>query len=666
MKIGTFCTGIDAAGVAMAPLGAESVYMAEIEPYPSAVLAYRHGASRPLRMPDPADAATPKEAGERRARIKALDRVQYWGDRIVNYGDITQIVPEELPFCDLLVAGCPCQAFSIAGLRLSLKDARGNLTLYFVKLVHELVRLGRIRSILYENVPALLNTADNAFGAFLGGLVGHDAPLVSSYKGGRWTNAGVVDGPLGTASWRVLDAQYSGLAQRRERVFVVASFGDGPDPVEILFERRGLSRNPPPRRQAGEGIAPTLAARSKGGGGLGTDFDSDGGLVTGPQRRAAAGLEIHAPEIGPALKARDFKGPSSDGEVFDASEDGSGRGMPLVPVSAPVAFAIQAGAVRENPDSGPGGVGVQADRAYTLEARAEVQSVAYCTTGNDGAYETGGLVGAPATTTDPNTQIIAFTSKDYGGDAGPLSPTLRSMGHAGSHQNGGGQVAVAIPINVNALRGDSVALTPSVDAAGRVRLRHPGLGVGDDGDPFGTITAGGPGAVAFSLRGREGGAMPEVEVDGLAPALRAAEGGSTRPFIAFDETQITSAANRSSPRPGDPCHPLASQARPPTLAGEMAVRRITCVEAERLQGFDDNYTLIPWPTANRKGDELAETVSYLMGHGYGETEATGLAQTPDGPRYKAIGNSKAVPLVRQIGAAYQAALSRYLNSEAAA
>ncbi|HET7229994.1 MAG TPA: hypothetical protein VFJ16_08335 [Longimicrobium sp.] len=81
----------------------------------------------------------------------------------------------------------------------------------------------------------------------------------------------------------------------------------------------------------------------------------------------------------------------------------------------------------------------------------------------------------------------------------------------------------------------------------------------------------------------------------------------------------------------------------------MAVRRITCVEAERLQGFPDNYTLIPGNWRLRKDADLRETVAYLMGHGYSVNEALALAHCPDGPRYHALGNSMAVPCMRWIG-----------------
>jgi DNA (cytosine-5)-methyltransferase 1 len=237
------------------------------------------------------------------------------------------------------------------------------------------------------------------------------------------------------------------------------------------------------------------------------------------------------------------------------------------------------------------------------------------------------------------------------------------MGHAGSHANAGGQVAIAFNAREDLVSSD---------------------------DAFGALGCSSPQAqaVAFSLRGREGGAMPEVEEGDVAPAIRAANGGSTRPFVAFqgrgsnldidqdvagtlgsntdrasggapmlvfDETQITSPTNRSQPTLGQPSHPLTAKGRPPTLASPMAVRRITVVEAERLQGFRDNATLIRWRGPMRKGDDHAETVAYLAGHGFAPNEAEELARTPDGPRYKAIGNSWPVTVARWIGERIEAA-----------
>ena len=123
-------------------------------------------------------------------------------------------------------------------------------------------------------------------------------------------------------------------------------------------------------------------------------------------------------------------------------------------------------------------------------------------------------------------------------------------------------------------------------------------------------------AVAMNLRGRDGGAMPEL--DDVA-SLRAASGGSSRSYVAFDTTQVTSAGNYSNPQPGDPCHPLAAGAHAPAIAGS-TVRRLTPTECERLQGFPNGWTDIPW-----RGKSA-----------------------PDVRRYKALGNSMAVPVMRWI------------------
>lgn len=234
----TLCSGIGAPEVAMPWVDWRS--HAEIDAFPSAVMAHRHG------TPNLGD-------------VTADDFIA----RALKHGPL-----------DLLVAGTPCQAFSVAGRRESLKDARGNITLRFVEIVDAI----KPAVVLWENVPGVLNTSDNAFGCFLAALVGAGSALVPA-AGQRWTNAGMVDGPSRVVAWRILDAQYFGLAQRRERVFVVASARNGADPREILFERTGMQRHFAPRRETGQTATGTLSARTKGGGGLGTDFDCDGGLV---------------------------------------------------------------------------------------------------------------------------------------------------------------------------------------------------------------------------------------------------------------------------------------------------------------------------------------------------------------------------------------------------
>ncbi len=160
-----------------------------------------------------------------------------------------------------------CQAFSVAGLRSGLSDPRGKLTLSFVELADAIDRKRDTPSIIvWENVPGVLSSKDNAFGCLLAGLAGEDCELQPSGK--RWTNAGCVFGPERTVAWRILDAQYFGVAQRRRRVFVVASARDGFDPAKVLFEFDSLRRDTPPSRKAGESFthatAPCLTSSGRG------------------------------------------------------------------------------------------------------------------------------------------------------------------------------------------------------------------------------------------------------------------------------------------------------------------------------------------------------------------------------------------------------------------
>ena len=244
MKFGSVCSGIEAASVAWHPLGWQAAWFAEIEPFPCAVLAHHYPA-------------------------------------VPNLGDMTTIAKRvmtgEVEAPDVLAGGTPCQAFSVAGLRESLADERGNLTLKFVELADAIdfvrVRDGRPPAIVFwENVPGVLSTKDNAFGCFLAGLAGEDEPLRA--PGGKWANAGAVYGPARAIAWRTLDAQYFGLAQRRRRVFVVASARDGFDPATILFEWAGVRRDSAPSREAGKGIAGgSGAGAAVGSGSAVTPFD---------------------------------------------------------------------------------------------------------------------------------------------------------------------------------------------------------------------------------------------------------------------------------------------------------------------------------------------------------------------------------------------------------
>lgn len=344
------CSGIEAPSVAWRGLGWTAQSFSEIDPFCCALL-------------------------------------KHYYPEVPNHGDFTKA--EDNSPVDILVGGTPCQSFSVAGQRGGLRDTRGNLALEFLKLAQRC----RVRWILFENVPGLLSSdGGRDFGTFL------EAMVQCGYG----------------FAYRIMDAQFSGLAQRRQRLWVVGYLGDWRPPAAVLFERESLRGDSPPRRQTGERVAPTIAARTNGGGGLGTDFDCDGGLVartlTAPPSRIDGESETF---IAHTLLGKENASRAADLETyiahslradgFDASEDGTGCGTPLVPI-------------------------------------------AYQTSGNCGAWETGDTPGALDTNTDPNSHVLCFSSKDHGADAGAIAPTLRAMGHDGSHANAGGQVAVAFNI----------------------------------------------------------------------------------------------------------------------------------------------------------------------------------------------------------------------------
>lgn len=227
---GSICSGIEAVTVAWHSF-AKPLWFAEIEPFPCAVLAHHY--------PD-----------------------------IPNLGDMTTLVPKilnrEVPAPDVLVGGTPCQAFSVAGKRESLDDDRGNLTLALIQILEAIdyVRIADGKQpcvLVWENVPGVLSTKDNAFGHLLAGLVQECQPLQPTGK--KWTNAGYVHSAR-TVAWRILDAQYFGLAQRRKRVFLVASARKR-SIAQILIEQTGVSRNFKPSQPPTEN-ATTFAESSFG------------------------------------------------------------------------------------------------------------------------------------------------------------------------------------------------------------------------------------------------------------------------------------------------------------------------------------------------------------------------------------------------------------------
>ena len=483
MNFGSVCSGIEAASVAWNPLGWEAAWLSEIEPFPSAVLAHHY--------PD-----TP------------------------NLGDMTKLVQRinyaEVEAPELFCGGTPCQAFSVAGLRKSLDDARGNLSLVFCEVadVIDSVRFvwGEQPAIIFwENVPGVLNTGDNAFGCFLAGLAGEDAALQPA--GGKWTNSGCVFGPKRTVAWRVLDAQYFGVAQRRKRVFVVASARAGFNPATILFEFKGLRRDTAPSRSEGQAVTPSTTGSTRIGG------------TEQPY------------SVANCLTARMHKGINS---TLDEGQ------TPVL-----TTYAIQGSMIGRSNEAGPQGDGVNVEVCFTQNT-TDRHAVAYGIPGNwiGRQPENGGNAVEPMHNVAP-----CLTKTDVHGVAHPVAfhptqdpissddGTTHSMGCGSS--GGQASIAVAYPIDMrNAGR----------DPEKHDAMNRQGVGVGEAGDPAHTVTS----------------------------------------------TFVNAVAHH------------------------MAVRRLTPTECERLQGFPDGYTAIPW--RNKASTDC-----------------------PDGPRYKALGNSWATPVVRWIG-----------------
>ncbi|WPE56095.1 DNA cytosine methyltransferase [Pseudomonas aeruginosa] len=547
----TMCSGIEAPSVALEPIGFRARWFAEIEPFPSAVLAHHYPS-------------------------------------VPNHGDMTKLIRRILTGAieapPLAIAGTPCQAFSVAGWREGLTDPRGALTIKFVETIDaiDLVRTRRSEPeciAWWENVPGVLSDKENAFGCFLGALVGESEELQP--PGGKWKDAGCVYGPKRTAAWRILDAQYFGLAQRRRRVFVIASARAGFDPCEVLLEREGLRRDHPPRRGEGQdlaGRAPFGPALQCGGGYL---FDLSLGQWGCPN---CEGDEGPAVEVMAGVPA--FGGENQSRSLFQAgaltahcvrndfasetfcvapavagtlrSSDG-GSDVDHAAANHLVAGTLQANgkaagsATQQDAESGLLVVhgtqdpDVLANIAHPLGRNHGQENAVFAFAENSrsevrlegGDGQIVGTLSAGGGKPGQGQPCIAFSCKDHGADAGEISPTLRAMGHGASHANAGDQVAVCIT-----------------------------------------------GEITHTLK---------------AEGFDASEDGTGR---------------------GQPITPEAA-----------GVRRLTPRECERLQGFPDDYTLIPW-------------------------RGTPATECPDGPRYKAIGNSKAVPVVRWIGRRLKAHLEK--------
>jgi DNA (cytosine-5)-methyltransferase 1 len=389
----------------------------------------------------------------------------------------------------VLGGGSPCQDLSVAGLRAGLDGERSGLFRIMVRIC----RILRPRVVVWENVlGALSSNAGKDFACVIGAFTG----CIPDVPDDGWGYGGFARSASSrgwNVAWRVFDSEYFGVPQRRYRVFLVASAGDG-SCAEILFEPESVRGDNPPSREAGQSATGTLAARPAGSGGLGTDMDLDGGVIAGTLTSGSGGGRYDkapmtavcanvAPTINAAfgekqgLENQHIDGgggcslpavartlttsnqridaetetliPTRQGgffddavahtlraEGFDASEDGTGRGTPLVPVAFDTT-QITSAENRSQPKAG--------GPCHPLSAGAHAPAIAFNLRGRDGGAmpEAADAASLRAASGGSSRSYVAFSCKDSGADSGEVAPTLRAMGHAGSHANAGGQVAVA-------------------------------------------------------------------------------------------------------------------------------------------------------------------------------------------------------------------------------
>lgn len=263
MDYGSICSGVEAASLAWEPLGWKAKFFAEVEPFPSAVLQQKFGATKPLRPLSPETADGEKDRKERETWAKQIAELPDGGS-VPNLGDFTQITTKDYDGAiDLIVGATPCQSYSLAGLRKGLADPRGNLALEFVKLAY---RTG-VRWTLWENVPGVLSSSGGKdFASFLSLLCGWEIEVPRD----GWRKCGIISpapGCFGLA-WRILDAQYTrvsqfprAIPQRRRRLFVVGYLGSWEYPVQVLFDEEMRGGDSPPCRTKGQ----TAASGTEGG-----------------------------------------------------------------------------------------------------------------------------------------------------------------------------------------------------------------------------------------------------------------------------------------------------------------------------------------------------------------------------------------------------------------
>lgn len=613
LTYGSVCSGIEAASLAWEPLGLKPLWFAEIEDFPSHVLAQR------------------------------------WPS-VPNLGDMTTIAKKilsgEVEAPDVLVGGTPCQAFSIAGLRQGLNDERGLLTLKFVELADAIDTVRAAKGLLpviiiWENVPGVLSSHDNAFGNFTAALVGEPESFepgerpargkTSQYwtwnaKAGqhvsKWSKHGAIAGRQRRLAWAIKDAQYFGVAQRRRRCFVIASARNDLYPSEVLFESGSVPRDIAPSRGSKEEVAGTFKARAHSGG-----WSQDVDLAAGGYMQVVGTIAAHSFTGGAGGRPEG----AVAGHFIPASPTGSHWDNPLNPHPT------------LNQSHNTGGIGASNQEIFSQRGS--------------------GIVAQPVT--------------------GDITHTLKAEGFDGSEDGiGRGRPIIVMAHGQSGAEiktdGSAPTLTCNHEAPiAAYCLQHAQIGRKESAGPQGkgwqkevgfTLDSRSTAdAVAYAFKAGQGAKAGGIGwAEEQSPTLTSASSGTNLvPAIAFAENsrsevrfeggdgQIVGALSTGGGKPGQGC---------PTIMQNMVVRRLTPRECERLQGFPDDWTLIPYGRSVRPEKMEADYAKYLM-RGGNRTFEDCCRAASDGPRYKAIGNSMAVPVMRWLMKGILSSLAEVNRSE---
>jgi DNA (cytosine-5)-methyltransferase 1 len=522
---------------------------------------------------------------------------------VPNLGDMTQLnqnpVFNEQPI-DLLVGGTPCQSFSVAGLRKGLADPRGNLMLTFLSIADK----RRPKWIVWENVPGVLSSnGGKDFGTFLGAL-----------------------GELGYGfAYRVLDAQHFGVAQRRRRVFVVGYLGDWRPAAAVLFESESLQRDSKQSR-AKRQETPTNAQGSVGTTGFAGNVESQVAAclqTTCDDYSRADGFNTVIEQVAQPI-AYSFDSLASNSmkssnphsgcrevetsKTIDTTTPEPSKNQGGIAIAQPITMEKIAGPIDASYYKGQGS-------RQGGEREFVAQPQYFESHPNDsrvtGPHDVGNTVSARYGTGGGNTPIvsqpIAVDTYNYTTNAN-VSQTLRSEKSDTEHIG-----AILHPIPV--LAGEHPKKEVTIDVCPTLPAA---MGMGGGHTPLV------PQPIAVDWRI----AQVDIEMTGTLKTDLAKMSGPCVAVDAYNQTINEKTTQTIGSSASDINH----------IGGvlqTMAIRRLTPKECERLQGFPDDWTKIPY--RNKSAD-----------------------QCPDGPRYKACGNSMAVPVMRWIGTRIQM-IENYLN-----